>query len=175
MRFIDDIDELLRSKDSVAADLLTKRARAVRIRRCGFYVCQLESTATLICALQIHDKYTRPGNKISLVLPTPLQANALSALSGTPDYEALLRLAKTEMLFVLANGAYARFCSSPAYAALLTELSEISASRDVGQEGVSEFSGLPLPPPPPGSWLERFTLIADLLPICVTISDVSLR
>lgn len=44
MRFIDDIDELLRSKDSVAADLLTKRARAVRNRRFGFYVCQLESS-----------------------------------------------------------------------------------------------------------------------------------
>lgn len=135
---------------------------------------QTENYTRETCLLQIHDQYLRPGSKTSLAFSKPLQTDALSALGGTPDYEAVLRLAKTEMLFVLANDSYPRFCSSPAYTVLLAELSKNSVCRDsTGVDEFSEFSDPLPPPPPPGSWLERFTRIADLLPICVTISDVS--
>ncbi len=110
-------------------------------------------------------------------------------LGGTPDYEGLLRLAKKEMLFILSCDAYPRFCASSDYAALLTELSSIPSARAdallrpladsdsdcdtlataVAADGVS----LALPPPVPLSWLARFMRMADMLPVCITLADVS--
>lgn len=119
-------------------------------------------------------------------------------LGGTPDYEGLLRLAKKEMLFILSCDAYPRFCASPDYAVLLAELSNapsvradaISRRMNEGDRGDSiglggsgdahasvvgtdDVVALALPPPAPQTWLERFMRMADMLPVCITLADVS--
>ena len=149
--------------------------------------------------MQIHELYIRVGAEREVALPSRLRKPD-SELGGTPDYEALLRLAKKEMLFVLSSDAYPRFCASPVYDVMLKELesrpSERSgvlattpteeaegkpdtgaALRD-GDEASPTVAapppgGLALPPPVPSTWLTRFIRIADLLPVCITLTDVS--
>jgi len=153
--------------------------------------------------VQIHELYVRVGAEREV----GRLSEPSSALGGTPDYEALLRLAKKKMLFVLSSDAYPRFCASPFYNVMLTALQSqpsersgvLAPAQTEDAEGKPESKpdtsavlrgdddaspavtapspeapgALALPPPMPSTWLTRFIRIADLLPVCITLADVS--
>ena len=147
------------------------------------------TSSALIHHVQIHELYVRVGAEREVALPSRL-SKPESELGGTPDYEALLRLAKKKMLFVLSSDAYPRFCASPVYNVMLKALESQPSVRSVAlatpqteeAKGKADAVDLPsfeapgaleLPPPVPSTWLTRFIRIADLLPVCITLADVS--
>lgn len=98
------------------------------------------------------------------------------------NYYAVLRTAHRETLELTAFDRFPRFVASRFYTAMLASASTGLSDRlrealqGLSTTALSAGNGTDIPRAPSAnstSWLSRFIRIADMMPICITLADVS--
>lgn len=136
-------------------------------------------------AAKIQEQYLRPGAEREVNLPCNIRAAACSRDPDAMSRRATLSRCRDEILRLMAFDALPRFVQSSLYREMLAGKIEadslcadevppvLGTSMRYDHAAHASFRGFPRSSQD-RTWLERFSSMADLLPVCISVADYTL-